>query len=63
MEYIYGPTFCPIDHDYWNDLLQTCSVIAGMAAISVLLHASQIKNKYWAVFCHWLDGSMLDVSG
>ena len=35
----------------------------GKAAISILLHASQGKHKYRAVFCHWLDGYIPDVSG
>ena len=39
------------------------TVIADTAAISVLWHASQGKHKYRAVFCHWLDGYIPDVSG
>ena len=38
-------------------------MIAGKAAIALLLHISQGKHKYRAVFCHWLDGYIPDVSG
>ena len=51
--------FCSFVHDHRTNILQRRStVIAGKAAISVLLHTSKGKYKLGDVICHWLDGSI-----